>query len=258
MKKISFFLIVFTILIFFTFQFVDGQNPITYEFQDQQKTDPKLILDKDYFLLGTLSDYLGRQKTYKNDDFIDHYYKGESLLISYIMNMYSDESPDFVVEKNQYPYNSVTDILKSKKIANKINSFYNYKFEGGFMMDPSVYKLKAKEFKKCLEDFNKSTEPKDTVYVGTMKANLFKTNSQRISFIIGAYSRFGEPNENRYCIRLFNSTSKYEYCTVILKQLKCKNIENKIINNIPTNQLVYFNPSRELKKYLDAYKFLEL
>ena len=91
-----------------------------------------------------------------------------------------------------------------------------------------------------------------------MKVNLFKTNLQKISFIIGVYSRYGEPNETRYCIRLFNSYSKYDYCVAILKQLKCENIEKKIINNIPTNQLVYFDPSRELKKYLDAYKFLRL
>lgn len=251
MKKNKIF---FIILIVFAFQIVHSQNPI----QRQQKPNPELILDKDYFLLGTLSDYMGRQKTYKNDNFIDNYYEGETLLMSYIMKIYSDESPEFVVKKSQNPYSSsVTDILNSKKIAEKMNSFYNYKFSG-FMRDPSVYKLKAKEFRKSSDDFYKSTEPKDTVYVGTMKENLFKTKLQKISFIIGVYSRFGEPNETRYCIRMYNSTSKYDYCIAILKQLKCKNIEKKIINNIPTNQLVYFKPSRELKKYLDEYKFLRL
>jgi hypothetical protein len=247
--------IFFIIVTVFAFQFVHSQNPTAYEFQGENETNPKLILDKDYFLLGTLSDYLGREKTYKNDDFVDNYYKGETLLMSYIMKTYSDESPEFVVEKNQYPYNSVQDILRSKKICKKINSFYDFKHEGGFKyyIDP-----KDKEWRKKNNDFHKSTESKDTVYVGTMKANLFKTNVQKISFIIGAYSRFGEPNETRYCIRLFNSTSKYEYCAAILKQLKCKNIEKKIINTIPTNQLVYFKPGRELKKYLDEYKFLRL
>lgn len=253
MKKNKIFFIIVTV---FAFQLVHSQNKTASEFQVKNEPNPKLILDKDYFLLGTLSDYLGRQKTYKNDDFIDDYYKGETLLMSYIMKIYNDESPEFVVDKNQYPYNSVTDILKSKKIAKKINSFYNYKFEGGFKsyIDP-----KDKEWRKKHNDFYKSTEPKDTVYVGTMKANLFKTDLQKISFITGAYSRFGEPNETRYCIRLFNSFSKYECCAVILEQLKCKNIEKEIINNIiPTNQLIYFKPSRELKKYLDAYKFLKL
>ena len=251
MKKNKIF---FIILIVFAFQIVHSQNPI----QRQQKPNPELILDKDYFLLGTLSDYMGRQKTYKNDNFIDNYYEGETLLMSYIMKIYSDESPEFVVEKSQNPYSSVTDILNSKKIADKMNSFYNFKNDGGFRIDPSFFKLKAKEFRKSLDDFNKSTDTKDTVYVGTMKENLFRNNLQKNSFIIGVYSRFGEPNETRYCIRMFNSTSKYDYCIAILKQLKCKNIEKKIINNIPTNQLVYFKPSRELKKYLDEYKFLRL
>jgi hypothetical protein len=256
MKKNKFF---FTLLIVFAYQLVHSQNPTTYDFQRQQEFNPKLILDKDYFLLGTLSDYLGRQKTYKDDDFIDSYYEGETSLISYIMKIYSGESPEFAVEKSQNPYSSVIDILKSKKIAEKMNSFYNFKNDGGFRMDPSVYKLKAKEFRKRLDDFDKSTEPKDTVYVGTIKATIFKTNLQKISFIIGIYSRYGEPNETRYCIRMFNSTSKYNICVVILKQLKCKNIETKIKDNIiPAHQLVYFKPSRELKKYLDEYKFLRL
>jgi hypothetical protein len=139
-----------------------------------------------------------------------------------------------------------------------MNSFYNFKNDGGFRMDPSFSKLKAKEFRKSLDDFNKSTESKDTVYMGTMKENLFENNLQKISFITGVYSRYGEPNKTSYCIRMFNSASKYDYCVAILKQLKCSNIEKKIINNIPTNQLVYFKPSRELKKYLDEYKFIKL
>ncbi|PRZ26464.1 hypothetical protein [Flavobacterium granuli] len=253
MKKNKIF---FIILIVFAFQLIHSQNPTAYEFQWQKEPNPELILDKDYFLLGTLSDYLGREKTYKNDDFVDNYYKGGTSLMSYIMKIYSDESPEFVVEKNQYPYNSVQDILRSKKISKKMNSFYDFKHEGGFkyFLDP-----KDKEWRKKQDDYYKSTEPKDTVYVGTMKANLFKTNVQKISFIIGAYSRYGEQKETRYCISLYNSVSKYEYCIAILKQLKCTNIEKKITdNNIPTNKLVYFKPSRELKKYLDAYKFLRL
>jgi hypothetical protein len=31
----------------------------------------------------------------------------------------------------------------------------------------------------------------------------------------------------------------------------------KIVNNIPTNQLIYFKPSQELKMYLDHYSFLK-
>jgi hypothetical protein len=253
MQKIK---ILFIILIVFVFQLAHSQNPTANKFQSQQKANPELILHKDYFLLGTLSDYLGREKTYKNNTFVDNYYKDETSLMSYIMKIYSDESPEFVVEKNQYPFNSVTDILNSKKIAEKMNFFYNFKFDGGFkyFIDP-----KDKEWRKKYNDFHKSSEPKDTVYVGTMKANLFKTNLQKISFIIGTYSRYGKPNETRYCIRMFNSTSKYDNCVAILEQLKCTNIEKEITkNNIPTHQIVYFKPSLELKKYLDEYAFLRL
>lgn len=66
------------ILIVFIFQIVHSQNPTANEFEKQMESNSKLILDKDYFLLGTLSDYLGRQKTYKCNTFVDDYYKGEA------------------------------------------------------------------------------------------------------------------------------------------------------------------------------------
>lgn len=253
MKKMKTF---FIVLVLFAFQFDHSQNFNGYAFQLKQKPKNQLILDKDYFLLGTLLDYMGRDKTYKNPDIVDNYYKGENSLMAYIMKIYNDDSPEVIIEKN--PYSSDRDILKSKKVAEKINSFYDFNNKGGFMMDSSFSGLNAKEFRKKTDDFHKSTELKDTVYNGTMKTNLFKTNLQKISFIIGAYARFGEPNEMRYCIRMFNSTRKYDYCLAILKELKCKNIEKKIIHNIPTNQIIYFKPSRELKKYLDEYKILRL
>lgn len=252
MKKMKTF---FIVLVFFAFQFDHSQNLNGYEFQLEQKPKSQLILDRDYFLLGTLSDYLGREKTYRNDDFVDNYYKGEYLLMKFIVEMYSDEAPNFVVEKNQYPYNSVEDILRSKKIAERINAFYNYKFDGAFKY---FIDTKDKEWRKKYDDYYKSKEPKDTVYQGTMKDDLFKTDTQKISFIVGAYSRYGVPNQTRCCMRMFNSLSKFDYCISVLKQLQCENVEKDIIENIPTNQLIYFKPSRELKEYLDEYSFLRV
>lgn len=252
MKKIKSF---FLVLVLFAFQFDYSQNINSYEFQLERKSKPQLILDKDYFLLGTLSDYMGRQKSYRNDNFVDNYYKGEYLLMQFIIQMYSDETPNFVVEKNQYLYNSVEDILRSKKISERINSFYSYKFNGAFksFIDP-----KDKEWRKKQDDYYKSKEPKDTICEGTMKDDLFKTDKQKISFIVGAYSRYGVPNQTRCCMRMFNSISKFDYCVSVLKQLKCENVEKEIIENIPTNQLVYFKPSPELKEYLEEDIFLNI
>lgn len=234
-------------------QFNCAQNFKDKQSQSGQDSKSKLTLDRDYFLLGTLSDYLGREKTYRNNDFVDNYYKGEYLLMKYIIKIYNDEVTDFVVEKNQYPYNSVEDILRSKIIAQKMNAFYDFKFEGGFksFIDP-----KDKEWRKKQLEYFKSNEPKDTVYTGTIKADIFKTNLQRISFIVGAYSRYGVPNKTRCCMIMFNSESKFKYCETVLKQLKCKDIEKKIVENIPTNQYLYFKPSSELKKYFEEYSFL--
>lgn len=252
-------ILIVVIIIVIPLLIIFGQNSTNNKLQNQNKSNPELILDKDYFLLGTLSDYLGRQKSYKNESFIDEYYEGESSLMSYIIQIYSSENPEFVIEKSQNPYSSAIDILNSKKIAAKMNSFYNFTNDGGFRMDPSISKHGWKEFRKSLDDFHKSTEPKDTIYVGTLKANIFKTKAQKISFIVGIYSRYGLPYTPKSCIRMYNSQSKYDCCLAILKQLKCENIEKEITTNmIPTNQTIYFKPSPELKKYIDKYQTLIL
>jgi hypothetical protein len=246
------------IKVFFCFAVVFGLNKDSQS-QSNVEQNSKVILDKDYFLLGTLSDYLGREKTMNCNDYVDDYYSGEYLLMRFIMNLYSADLVNFTIEKNHNPYSGIVDILKSEKIAKKMNAFYTFKFEGGFKIDSSFFNrnLRIKEFRTKMAEFNASSAPKDTVYIGMMKSNLFTTKKQRFSFILGAYSRYGVPSENRYCITLYNSSSKLTSCLSVLKELKCSGIELKIVNNIPTNQLIYFKPSQELKMYLDHYSFLK-
>jgi hypothetical protein len=199
-------------------------------FSFNQKQDLKL--DNESFLLGTLSDYMGRIVMTNEKDKIDNYGYSEKSLVTKINSLLIEKYDDLSIrniETGTPGY--VGTKLYSKKLAEKINSNYTF------------------------EKFNLS-QNNDTIFYEKLKTNIFETELQKISFIIGAYSRFGEQKNGKYCIRLFNSTSKFNECEKILRDLNCENIETEFIKNIPLNQLVYFKPSKKLKKYFDNYIYL--
>lgn len=191
-----------------------------------------LKLDSESFLLGTISDYMGRIVITNEKDKIDNYGYSEKCLVNKIDSLLIDKYDDLVIEniESKITYNISTKMY-SKKLAEKINSNYTF------------------------DKFNLSNN-NDTIFYGILKPKILETELQKISFIIGVYSRFGEQKNGKYCIRLFNSTSKFNKCEKILKELNCENIETELIKNIPLNQLVYFKPSKKLNIYFENYIYL--
>jgi hypothetical protein len=91
----------------------------------------------------------------------------------------------------------------------------------------------------------------DTIYTGRIKDAIFRNDIQRLSFITGAYMRFGGERDSLYFIRIANSISKVRIAAEQLKDLKCSNIEY-VVNkgHFPTYHTVYFTATPELKNYL--------
>lgn len=195
-----------------------------------QKKD--LILDNESFLLGTLHDYMGRRVSQNDEDKIDDYGFFEKSLVLKIDSLFKANYDDLLIKKIEpvqiigYGYR-----INSKKLAAKINSNYTYK----------EYSWSQK---------------KDTTFYGKLKENVFENELKKISFIIGAYSHFGEQKDKRYSLRFVNSLSKFAECEKILKELGCKKVEIKIIKAIPTTQLIFFNPSKKLELYFEKYNYL--
>lgn len=195
-----------------------------------QKKD--LILDNESFLLGTLHDYMGRRVSQNDEDKIDDYVFFEKSLVLKIDSLFKANYDDLLIKKTEpaqifgYGYR-----INSKKLAAKINSNYTYK----------EYSWSQK---------------KDTTFYGKLKENIFENELKKISFIIGAYSHFGEQKDKRYSLRFVNSLSKFAECEKILKELGCKKIEIKIIKAIPTTQLIFFKPSKKLELYFEKYNYL--
>ena len=184
-----------------------------------------LELDNNYFLLGTLSDYMGRTKSADFNHCVERLNENtEKTLILHLDTIFKKKYTD-------YHFDSTRKAIFSEKLSNEVNAFYDFKSIAGYTMNY------------------------DTIYRGTLKQNIFNTELQKISFIAGIYSRFGEINKEEYFIRLLNSTSKFSECLTILKQLGCTDIKTIILKNIPLNQIVYFEPSKKLKEYLNHYKY---
>jgi hypothetical protein len=189
-----------------------------------------LVLDGESFLLGTVSDYMGREVLTNEKDKIEQYEFYEKCLVNKIYSLLIGKYSDLLIKKFETTGDRK---ICSKKLAEKINANYSY------------YKSGAVE----------NNEP---VFYGQLKTNILTTELQKISFIVGAYSRFGSHENERYCIRMFNSEGHFDVCKIIVKELNCEEIEIKIkiVDNIPTNQLIYFKPSKELMKYFVNYAYI--
>ncbi|MDP4202574.1 MAG: hypothetical protein Q8861_07745 [Bacteroidota bacterium] len=214
-------------------------------------------INKDYFLLGTLNDYMGRDKYSEVANRVDEYYPNEKPLMSFLDSIYKNSYPDLALSTS--PQTGRLE-FRSTLLAQKINDFYEYQsFGRGMYCGKADFKtLNLDSLAKTPDFRSKYFEP---VYTGSVKADIFTSDSERFSFIAGAFIRFGGKKDSLYYISIPNSTSKVNVLTEQLKYLKCTNVNYVIKKDyIPCGHTVYFTPTEELKNYLETsyrkYKYL--
>ena len=163
-----------------------------------------------YFILGTLSDYMGRFQYVEREKQVDRYYPNEKPLVDYLTKYIKTElnlKVNTIFEKSNHCK------MYSIELSNILNSFYGTKDEL----------------------INKK----------------FKTDEQIYSFIAGVYYRYGDKLDSCiYKIQLSNSP-KHQNCYDFLKRIGCKKIFYKYLKNIPAQFILYFEPTDELKSYLN-------
>lgn len=166
--------------------------------------------DPEYFILGTLSDYMGRFRYVDRKVQVDRYDPYEKPLVNYLTGYIKKElniKVDTVFEKNDFSK------MFSEQLSKKLNSFYGQKDE--------LVKTK------------------------------FETDHQVNSFLAGVYYRYGEKLDSSiYKIQLANSP-KHQNCYELLKRAGCENILYQYLRNLPAQFILYFEPTDDLKKYLD-------
>lgn len=206
-------------------------------------------IDYDYFLFGTLNDYMGREKYLKTVTRVDDYYKKDKSLVLFLDSLFRDKYPDLrlVTSKNTGRLE-----LESKILAQKMNDFYLFYPSGrsAYIGEADFETLNIDSLSKTDDCY---TTYFDTIYTGCIQSGIFKNDCERFSFITGAYIRFGGKNDSVYFISIANSVSKVKVATELLKELKCSNINYFVKEGyIPTPHTVYFTPTNELMKYFNA------
>ena len=192
-------------------------------------------LDKTYYLLGTLDDYMGRGFCIIDPNDWDHImslHQRDSAKIKRI-----EEVTMLKFIKGEMLENHLNNHefyqLSSSNLAKKINSFYVFKKQN-----------------EC-QDANRVT---GISYLGKLKCNkILKANKeQQYSFLAGLFLTHGEKIDDVYKIVLYNSPCRYE-CTI--KMLKALNSEIVLTGRptraIPIGYFIKFLPSKELKLILD-------
>jgi len=207
-------------------------------------------VNNDFFLLGTLDDYMGRV-TYKHiANRVDAYYPNDELLVIYICSIFKEQYPDVMYKSND---NSNRFLLQSTALAQKMNDFYDFKSTGlgAYIGKADIKTLRLDTILKNKSLFNTYF---DSTYNGTLKKYIFKNDVERLSFMAGAYQRFGGVKDSVYSITMYNSSRKANVIAEQLRELKCTNV-SYVVNTelyIPCRDAVYFTPTDELKRYFEV------
>lgn len=211
-------------------------------------------IDNECFLVGTLSDYMGREKYERVEYRVDKYSQSEKRLCLAIDSIFEKSYPDLIFSSSVHKSSKRDQFeLHSNKLTAKIELFYTYKpsGRGALKSDIDIDSLSLDSLTKT-KDF--ITESFDTIYTGILKSNMFETEQQKLSFITGAYVRFGGHGDSLYHISIANSVSKVRVLDEFLKDIGCANVKYELRNGyIPVGHSVHFKPTKKLKSYFEQY-----
>ncbi|WP_442845273.1 hypothetical protein [Leeuwenhoekiella sp. H156] len=214
------------------------------------------VLDKDAFLVGTLDDYMGREKFQNKEDLVDYFALSEKQLGLTIDSIFKTTYADLEFSSSDLGNTDQTHYgLYSKELTERINTFYDFEASGRmeYTGEQSMSELNLDSLANDQEFLAKNF---DTIYTGKLKPEAFKTHTQKLSFITGAYFRYGSQNDSQYQIRVSNSVSKAKLLNEFLLELGCDQVEYEIQDNIPNPHTLSFVPTEELKQQFELFEKL--
>lgn len=196
-----------------------------------------LDFDKESFLIGTLSDYGGREQVFTagvDDTYferVDVYTQTDKKVAHLIYFLFKEEHPDLGLDNNA---TSRRFRLHSSTLSKLIDSYYNYTAS------------------------DSKTAQGEAICIGTIDSDKIETDKQKLSFLAGAYLRFGAIKHNdsmeepQYIYDIPNSLSKAEICVEFLKDLGCKNVQELTNEYLPTKKEILFTPSERIEKMIET------
>jgi hypothetical protein len=204
-------------------------------------------IDLSYFALGLVNDYLGRAlvKSDKLDvTMVDRFHESEIVLMDFLDSLISEENN---VRKEN-------DLITPKRAReNEINcgncsQFFTY--YSGYVAAGVNEKYRFR--------FDRSWDEKNRkVYRGTLKIRAIKSETQHMSFLLGAFVRFGASDGGLIVYNLANSSSKIDAIIRSLKKLDCEIVDVRVVEGTPTQRKISTKPSEKLISELAQYLALK-
>jgi len=159
-------------------------------------------------------------------DVVDRYFYADRPIMYHNYNLLKDDYPDLKID-------SIKHRLLSHTLSIKVEQYFKYKKE--------------------------DTEPYDPTYGGALyTSGLLDTKSQQLSYLAGAFIRYGSIKNETYTIRVANSMNVYPICLTLLKKLRSNITRTEIFKeNTPVGYLIHFEPTEEVKIFLLQYGILK-
>ena len=196
----------------------------------------KSEIDSKYFLLGTLSDYIGRNQFSEKKDVIESYAAHEKPLVDKLDDLFSNDS--LIIEKiDSDNFRTTRYNLISKSINSSVNSLYNFKFSS-------------------------LTYPKkDSIFNGKLKDSILKNDSEKVSFLLGCLSRFSvnydmKLKRKEFCLQFANSISKFNLAQKTISELGFTISKVETLKNIQRINRVYFTVDVSNYKIFKEYSLI--
>ncbi len=198
----------------------------TFDSFSQSRTDS---INHTYFILGTLSDYNGRNFYSSIVDRVDCYYAFEKPLVNYIDSLLIADNI-----KHTRIMNRGGICINSKTLTKELNSLYNFR-------DDST-------------EINTKNNVWEKEYRGYLKDDIFNDSTKMYSFLLGAYLRYGKTLDTTSKIQMSNSITKSQACLKLLEAIGCSDLTVKILPHIPAQHIINFKPTEKLDSLIKYFE----
>jgi len=194
--------------------------------------------EREYYILGTLDDYMGRQINPRDENLLDRYDASQGPLVTNVDSILKIDYPisDYKVKKYiDKAGNPLSFKIFSKVLSEKFNGYYEFKPSGSSTSDNDP----------LLND--------KPIMMGMLKQDIFGNNSNKLAFLAGVYVRYGFPSDTAYEISIANGPYKAAVCYKILKDMNCRPSYIILKDNIPVGYQLSFHPTQQVKSYLQRF-----
>lgn len=171
-------------------------------------------LDTDAVVLGLLSDRQIIKEDLDDRRKVDEFFFTEYAIMEFIDSLVT-------IENNYRNQNErITTFKKVRKDSDCEKCDKTYVFYSD-LLAKKINKSSRLEFSKMWAEPNSKK-----IYLTEVKQSSIRTKDDQISFIIGAFLRFGRINsETTYTIELYKAQSKFDLIETVLNKLDCQIIK---------------------------------